>query len=329
MPGPGGNRLHATHVAPSTNLEKHCKPGMGKWSGGCQGIRGGSRRPFLLRSFLTLYKAAVGSPGLLRNDIGAESEDGSVAGAFCTLGAHKPHRPATRFSCWCWRGRSRSGGCLTTGAGTRNRVWAWGGRLRDRREGPAVRRGLQPFRPAWEPCSWHRSAGLALLAREMLAGRGTPWGRDTPRDFSRGWPTWEQSRRKSSKRQRDAKHHHERERVALWDNTLEGRPRSNGSWCRKGKDKKDTSKYVSRIPMFSFILSKNIFFPQEWKLEGKGKKKYLMCMAMNEVPQSQKTKMGKIKLTSILVRFPFWKTPGSETLNAFNHICPIKQKWTT
>lgn len=47
---------------------------------------------------------------------------------------------------------------------------------------------------------------------------------------------------------------------------------------------------------------------------------------MNEIPQSQKTKMGKIKLITILVRFPFQKTPGSATLNAFNHICPIKQE---
>lgn len=36
-----------------------------------------------LRSFLTLYKVAVGSSGLLKTDIGTDSEDGSMAGALC------------------------------------------------------------------------------------------------------------------------------------------------------------------------------------------------------------------------------------------------------
>lgn len=50
---------------------------------------------------------------------------------------------------------------------------------------------------------------------------------------------------------------------------------------------------------------------------------------VNKVPQSQKTKMEKVKLISILVRFPFQKTPGLDTLNAFNHNCLIKQDEAT
>lgn len=41
LPGPGGNHVHATHVAPSTKQPNHFKPGMGKWRDGYQGITGG------------------------------------------------------------------------------------------------------------------------------------------------------------------------------------------------------------------------------------------------------------------------------------------------
>lgn len=92
------------------------------------------------------------------------------------------------------------------------------------------------------------------------------------------------------------------------------------AYAEKAMIKKTRANIWAEYLCSQFILSQNIFLPQERKLEGKGKKN-LMYMA-----QSQKTKMGKIKLTSILVRFPFRKTPGSETLNAFNHICPIKQE---
>lgn len=56
--------------------------------------------------------------------------------------------------------------------------------------------------------SWYCVAGLALLAREMLAGTETPWvryrdtlGRDIPRNCSCGWCTREQSMRKSGEQQ--------------------------------------------------------------------------------------------------------------------------------
>lgn len=71
-------------------------------------------------------------------------------------------------------------------------------------ESPATP-GMPAHRRWW---SWYYAAGLTLLAREMLAGTGTLWGRhrdtlgrDTPRICSRGWRAWEESRRKSSEQQ--------------------------------------------------------------------------------------------------------------------------------
>lgn len=54
-----------------------------------------------------------------------------------------------------------------------------------------------------------------------------------------------------------------------------------------------------------------------------------MCKAVNEIPQSQKTKMGKTQLVSVLLSFPLQKTLGSDTLNAFNRTSPPKQERTT
>lgn len=62
QPGPGHQAGSAPYSTPFAN----------KW------------RPFLLRSFLTLYNVAVGSSGLLKNDLGAEFEDGIL----CLLQLH-------------------------------------------------------------------------------------------------------------------------------------------------------------------------------------------------------------------------------------------------
>jgi len=121
VPGPGGNQLHGSPVLPSTNWVNTARLG---WGNGGVGVRASGeaagwpgpgyqagpapwskefeckQRPFLLRSFLTLYKVTVGSTGLPKNDTGAESEGGSMAGTFCSCGhGSMRHQQATSLPC--------------------------------------------------------------------------------------------------------------------------------------------------------------------------------------------------------------------------------------
>lgn len=214
------------------------------------------------------------------------------------------------------------------------------GSLRHSRQSPAVWPGLQPCHTAWEPCHPRDVCPLVMMVFVLHGWADTPGQRGTGRlrdtlGQAQGHPKelqlWvTRLGAEQEEKQRAAKHHHKWELAALWDNTLSSQARSNRSWCKKTKDKKDMNKHMSEdmswIPMLT-VLSKNIFFLQEM-LEGKDKRN-LMCLVMNKQPQSQKTKMGKIKLISILVRLPLEKTPGSDAQNAFNHNCLIKQDWAT
>ena len=196
----------------------------------------------------------------------------SAAAGTGAWGTNKRHHcPATRFSCWRW-----FSGHLSTAAGpgfeaegqetvsccpTRAvAISSCLGALPPRGHLLAGKAGSGTAQ--W---GWHSWPGRSWQGhRETPWGRDrlTPWGRDrqtswgggTPSDCGRGWPTRGWNRRKSGDRQRAAKRRPERKRVALWDSTQQAQARSSGSWCRKDKDKKDMSKYMSRIPMLAVLL---------------------------------------------------------------------------